>query len=242
MHEFRIKAKVFQEGFVDGKETDPNLVPYYTFHISDDGGKTWYPSMRWFHECSVKGQPKTYYVDRCIERLKAGRSAAAFGTAPYVLAGEEIVGRVKMGTTSGRGSVERESGAAETERVPVKGGTKPREVRKGFRGLVDGIPLADEKDTPRSFPTEKAARAAVAIHCFLTTGKAGRRDHLIERLKELVPDGTEYKVWLCCDEDALRATVDGTEYAIAWLKPGESPDGEWYVERVKPLTEPDSAT
>jgi hypothetical protein len=224
MHEFRVVRQEFPET-VDATGA-PVLAAWYTFHVSEDG-TTWFPSLKWFRECNVAGLPKTYYVDRCVGRVKAGRSAEAFGQSAVVLADGKPVGFAAVEKGRGRGAVYAETGPAKVAMVTGRGGlAKPREERKGFKAKVDGAEL------PRTYPTEAAAKAACAIHCFMTRHKLGRVAHVLERLKEEFPDAKEHKAWACCQENAIRATVDGVEYAIGWL-PDVRP---WTVEKFKPLS------
>lgn len=216
MHQFKVV-------YVEGKDSP------YTFHVSDDG-ETWYPSLKWFHECAVIGLPKTYYVDRCINRLKAGRSTEAFGMMTILVDGVPHEARVR-GTPLGRAHVYLDPSPPEIEEVALHGGgTKRREKRKGYRAMVDGIELATE------FPTEAAAKAAAATHAFMTRNKLGRLSHVLERFKELVP-GTDHKVWACCTDNKIRATCGGVEYSIGWLKPNETKSGLYEVYIFKAVEE-----
>ena len=230
MHEFKIISQDFREGV--NPDGSPLMRTYYSFHVSD--GKDWFPSMKWFPICTVAGLPKTYYVERCINRLKAGASREANGDALLVMQGADVVGLAKVkGGKSGRGEVFQDSGPAKVEQVKSHGGqVKPREERKKWKAKVDGAELCGVDGKPVEFPDEKSARAATAIHAFLTRGKVGRISHARERLEELVPGGSVYAVWTCCKENSIRAAVDGVEYAIGWAKDSS---GQWFVEKVKPM-------
>lgn len=218
MHSFKIVSQTFPEPHPETGE--PWDAPWYTFLVSDDDGKTWLPSMKWYRECNVPGLPKTYYVERCINRLKAGRSSEAFGGHQVVTEGGHVVG-ISKAAKQGRATVKAASGPTE---VKIVGG-KPREARRGFVGVVDGTSLGE-------FPTEAAAKSACAIHAFMTRNKLGRIHHAMERLQAEF-HGKECKVFACCERHEIVATVDGAEYSIGWLPPDQTESREWEVERFK---------
>lgn len=224
MHEFKIVREEFHETYDDaGKAV---LAPSYTFHVSDDGGKTWFPSMKWYPECKTPGLPKTYFIDRCVNRLKAGRSSEAFGPVSVLVDGQPVAVKLPPGIKPGRATVVAESGPANVEMVKSHGGgSKPRERRKGFKVVADGVELS------ASYPTEAAARSAAAVHCFLTRNKLGRVGHALEKLKAEFPS-SECKVWACAKHNGIRATVDGKEYSIGWVRDSA---GEWTVEKFKQI-------
>lgn len=229
VYEFKIVREEFPE---PGPEGTPVLVPWYTFHVSDDGGQTWLPSLKWYRECVTAGLPKTHFVDRCIGRLKLGASREANGDGLVLMKDGAPVGlAMPQGGRIGRGAVFQKDGPAETELVPTRGGAKLREKRRPWCAQVDGALLADRDGSPVEFPDEKSARGAMAIHAFMTRGKLGRIAHAREQLMALVPGGKEYRVWACCGQNSVRATVDGVEYALAWTR---DPEGQWTVESAKP--------
>lgn len=215
MHEFTIVKKEFYEG--EDAEGKPFTKDWYTFLV--DG----FPSLKWFRACEVQGLSPTYYVDRCINRLKAGKSREAFGG---IQVGVENSGRmVVMGETAGRGIVYQDTSPPEVSMV----NGKRREKRKGFKFSCDGV------EASQVYPSEQAARAACAIHCFMTRSKLGCIPKVLLRLKEEYPNG-DCKVWACKETNGIRAMVGETEYLIAWLDPSKSGTGQWEVEKFKQIT------
>lgn len=189
----------------------PVSEPWYTFLI--DGQ----PTLKWFKECTVEGLPKTYYVDRCINRLKEGKSKEAFGGVSLALDGSKVVAN---GTKSGRGRVFLDTSPPTYE--TVKG--KKREKRKGYKYEVDGV------ESDKDYSTEALAKEACAVHCFLTRNKLGQLKTAEEQLQSSFPEGT-CKVWACSETHTIRATVDEQEYSIGWIQSGDT----WVVERFKPI-------
>ena len=237
MFEIKIVRDEFHESFDYDEKGNLKLdsagkpieikAPHYTFHVSDDEGKTWLPSLKWFRECTVEGLPKTYYIDRCINRLKLGASRTAFGDALPVMRDGQLVGFTGPSPSSPpcRAKVFQDDSPPKITMTESHGGVlKPKEERKKWKAIIDG------KELPGEFPSEMAARAACAIHCFMTRGKLGNFEYIHARLKELVPEGKEFRVWACPECNEIRATVDGQEYKLGWNKETQE------LERVKAFT------
>lgn len=228
MAEFTVVSERFEQGRL-----------YYSFLV--DGT----PSLKWFPECKVEGLAPTYHVDRCISRLKAGRSREAFGPAPEVSVGgvplrteddsqetkaleamksagvpeslaKQAVEQLKKLQGKGRGRVYSEEGKA-PEGTTDSG--KPRTARPVWRYSLDGKP------SEKTFPTEAAAREACATAAFMTRGKLGRLAEVKAALEAQFP-GVECKVWACKGEHCVRAKAGEVEYLIGW-----EPDGTF---RFKP--------
>lgn len=138
-----IEYKVVKDESKVGK-VDKNGAPLecYTFTING------MPSMKWFKPCMVEGLPEDYYVQRCIGRLRNGRSREAFG-GPIVTAG--VDGNVFVSATQ-----------------PPRGFVSRCAHRKRWVYTLDG------SEASETFPTEAMAREACAIAAFMTRGKLGR--------------------------------------------------------------------
>lgn len=216
--------------------------PHYTFLV--DGA----PSLKWFRECTVLGLPKTYYVDRCVARLKAGRSREAFGDAPEVRLdgraldpgaapdrdriaaalrsqglGEGRVGHV-LRTLSAGGGVHRGRGGLhreEPEPAPASEGAPATRSGKPSPSRPAWRYVLDGRRSTQSYPTEQSARAACAVAAFMSRGKLGRLAEAQGALEAAYPD-RPCKVWACAKEHCVRAKVDGAEYLIRW-----EPDGSF---------------
>lgn len=231
MFEFKVvRAEVHDSFEMDkGGKLKSVKAPCYTFHVSDDGGKTWVPSLKWYRECTVKGLAKTYYIDRCINRLKAGASREAFGSSLSVSLDN---GNSASAQRNGRASIKMIEHKGEMEMVAKGGKEKPREKRPTYKAFVDNQEIGE-------FPSEQTAKGAAAIYAFMTRGKLGRIHYARTRLMELIPNfpPESYKVWACTEEERIRAKIGEQEYSIAWIPPGQSVSGQWEIEYFKSIIE-----
>jgi len=236
----------YPEKFQDASGT-PQERPYYSFTV--DG----VPSLKWYPECNVPGLPKDYYVQRCLKRLQAGRSAEAFGSAPAVAVNgqvvalataspdwsavekqlesagvaphlrEKAINAMRLSAKQGRGEV-KPIPAGEPITVIKDGRREQREQRPKWTFLLDGQECGEE------FPSEQAARAACAMKAFLTRHKVGQIPAALAKLQEEFP-GRECKVWACGEQHGICATVDGEAYSIGWVRVGET----WTAEKFKKI-------
>lgn len=206
MHVFEIVSENFKAS--DGSGGDEK---WFTFLV--DG----MPSLKWFKACNDPAKPETFFVERCISRLKMGRSSEAFGPHKVQVDGK-IAGAVAG--KKGRAEIVQPNGPPEV--VLLNG--KPKEVRRPFCVTVDGKKVCE-------CHTEEDARGAAAIHAFMTRDKLGQIPAAAEKLAAENP-GKECKVWACRETHGIRATVDGEEYSIGWVPPGPHSD-KWAVEKFK---------
>jgi hypothetical protein len=237
----------YPESFIDVEGRSQTRV-FYSFTV--DG----VPSLHWLPQCDVPGLPKDYYIQRTLNRLRSGRSKEAFGDAPQVAvdgvpvavtsltedrfqaiesqlrsAGvpDSLVAStlrsLRQASGQGRGSVYPDPTPAAPTTVVSRGGqTKTREARPLWRYSLDQL------ESSETFPTEAAARAACALAAFMTRHKLGRLAEVQARLEAEFP-GQACKVWVCPKEHAIRATVNGLEYLIAWSRVGDL----WAVDHFK---------
>jgi hypothetical protein len=237
----------YPETYLDAEGRERTRV-FYSFTV--DG----VPSLHWLPQCDVPGLPADYHIQRTLARLRAGRSKEAFGDAPRVevdgqpvpataltdsrlaslrtqleAAGvapalvQSTLQNLRQASGQGRGSVHQVETSGEPTTVVSRGGqSKPREARPVWRYTLDGL---DSTDT---YPSEAAARAACALAAFMSRHKLGRLKEVQARLEAEFP-GQACRVWVCPQEHAIRATVDGVEYHIAWSHLG----GLWSVDHFK---------
>lgn len=205
MSEFTIVRQEFRKGF--DEQGNPVVGPYYTFLV--DGA----PSLFWQPECSVPGLPKTYYIDRTINRLKAGRSEA-FGPPMVAVGGKPVVPASALGLDGkekkNRARVFKDDTPPVLELVTVHGGgTKPRESRPGYRYELDGVTSAE------TYPSEAAARAACAVKAFMTRSKLGRLEEAKATFEAANP-GLSCTVYACPKEHTIYANVNGVKYSVGF--------------------------
>lgn len=203
MHDIKIVREEFHE-YTDEKGNSVKS-PWYTFTVDD------VPSMQWFRECLTPDLGPTYFVQRCINRLRQGRSSEAFGS--------------QYTNEPGRGKVMLEPGPVKYEIIKVSEGIKRREIRKGWVYTLDGV------QCEKVYTTEQEAKSACAIAAFMTRHKAGQIENALTLLQEEFPE-SECKVWACAETHGIRVTVDGEEYAIGWIK---DESGKWSVEKFKKI-------
>jgi hypothetical protein len=144
----------------------PEKHPTRRFTFTVDG----LPSGMWF--------PTRHAADRCVLRLKLGRSGEAFGGAGLTAAGASVGYAALDGNDrQARAKVE-VGGEVTTETVEAKSGrTKPREKRPGYVVTLDG--LAYEGGT-----NEQEAKGLAAVQAFLTRGKFGLKEEACEAFKD----------------------------------------------------------
>lgn len=163
---------------------DKNGAPLecYTFTVNGT------PSMKWFKPCQVEGLLATYYVERCIGRLKAGRSREAFGGP--VLAMGAAGDLVWMEAPAPRGSVRR------------------CEKRNRWVYTLDG------REAEQTYPTEATAKEACACAAFMTRGKLGRLKEAVETFRACHGKGCEVRI----KGRAVVAVAEGcgTRYAVGF--------------------------
>lgn len=208
----------YPEQYLDA-DGEPQERYFYSFLV--DG----VPSLKWYPECNIPGLPKTYYVERCMNRLKAGRSSEAFGTAPMIAVNGQVLNSAALSAGNGRGAI-KQLKAKSTQLVAQGDRSKPVEGRPLFKYVLDG------KESSEEFPTEAAARTACAFKAFMTRHKLGQIPAAQLALEKEFP-GKVCKVWACPQDHEIKATVGGKQYAIGWVKV----DGKWVVERFKPMEE-----
>lgn len=136
------------------------------------------PSGMWF--------PTRYAADRCLNRLRAGRSAEAFGGAGATNGGVGIQYASLDGSDKpARAKIVR-GDEVTVETVTTKSGrTKPREKRPGFVVELDGKAFEGGTD-------EAAARGLAAVQAFVTRGKFGLKEEAASSFKDLT--GKDCKV------------------------------------------------
>lgn len=152
---------------------------------------------------------RRYDVERCISRLREGRSSEAFGDVVDVLSNGIKVAEARTGPKQGRAKVSKFTPQVQASTRKMKSGRdKPTVVRDMFRAEVDGEYIGDYK-------TEKEARAACAFRAFLTRGKAKLNGQVVETAQ-----GKQLTV--IYNGKGLRATdKDGNEYAVGFRKDGQ---------------------
>lgn len=208
--DIKIVGPLFPETYLDneGKE---HTRGFYSFTV--DG----VPCLKWWPECRVEGMPKDYYAQRCIDRLKAGRSDV-LGKGAGVAAGG-------TGATVMSGGIGQRATIATVEVVKKPGTATVTYDRPRFRFILDG------KESTETYPTEGLARGAAAIAGFMTRDKLGAIPDTLAILKEQF-SGQKCHVWVCPEEHEICATVDGQRYAISWARDS---NGKFYAERFKKI-------
>lgn len=153
--------------------------------------------------------PNRYAIERCISRLKEGRSSEAFGDTVNVMANGVKVAEAKMGASKGRAKVTCHTPMASTATRKTKSGKeKPAINRPVYRAELDGEHIGD-------FPTEKEARAACAIKAFMTRGKASLHGKTVQ-----TEAGKTLQVTYT--GKGLRAVdKEGNEYAVGYRSDGK---------------------
>jgi len=164
--------------------------------------------------------PTRYAVERCISRLKEGRSREAFGDKVDVFSNGVKVAEARTGPGQGRAKVTQfQPNVQQSTRKMKSGREKPPVNRPMFRAELDGEHIGD-------YATEKEARAACAFKAFMTRGKAKLHDQQVETAqgKRLTVKYTG---------KGLRAVDnDGNEYAVGFRSDGR------HV--IKPILPPES--
>ena len=214
--DIKIVGPAYPETFLDEQGVEQTR-SFYSFLV--DG----VPSLKWLPECNVPGLPKTYYIQRTINRLMSGRSSEAFGSNPTVIDG---AGRIMaMPHRAGRGVVRKIEPTVESTTVVRGGRTKTVEPKPTFRFTIDGVESKEE------FTTEQIAKTACAVAAFMTRGKLGAIPAALEKLKAEFP-GKDCKVWACPKDHEVKASVDGKLVAIAWVDVGDRKAVERFKELV----------
>jgi hypothetical protein len=247
--QIKIVGPLFPEKYLDESGVEQTR-GFYSFLV--DG----VPSLKWYPECRVPGYPVDYYVRRCINRLEAGRSAEAFGTAPTVVidgqpvtaaatdpnyssvlsqlqaAGvpsdlaEQAVAVLRRGSKSGRGSIREVQPTGNGVAIIQGGRLKHRPAKSAYSYTLDGV------ESEESYPTADAARRVCAIRAFMSRHKLGQVPAAQAALEAQFP-GRACKVWACAEEHGICATVDGERYSIGW----QNVAGTWTVEKFKKIGE-----
>lgn len=218
------------------------------------------PSMRWFPNAESKEFPNRsadYFVQRCVSRLKDGRSSEAFGNVPTVKVGaSEVV--VDANDDIDEKKIEEQLAQMGLDKKAIKQVLHVARVQKNkgrgkivknkaVPGEVQEIVLGsgktkkraardkfkyvlDGKESVGEFHSEKEARAACSIQAFMSRGKLGKVQELQEFLEKEFP-GKKCKAFACAKQHCIRAFVEDKEYQVSWIKVG----GVWSVERIKEM-------
>lgn len=169
------------------------------------------PSLKWFHPCTIEGLSRTYYVERCINALKAGLSREAFGGPVATIRSADGPARQVNLNPGGRGKVFHED--AEAAETTTRSGKTVRRGGRRYRYSLGGQPSEE------SYPTEAAAKEACAVAAFMTRGKLGR---LVE-VESAFKSEYDQACVASMDSGSVIATAeDGTRYAVR-LAAGEVP-------------------
>lgn len=144
------------------KLTEDTGRPIQTWTFKVDGQESGFWSFR------------QYDVERCISRLKEGRSSEAFGDVVDVLSNGIKVAEARVGPKQGRATVTQFTPQVQQSTRKMKSGAhKPAVVRDMYRAEVDGQHIGD-------FATQKEARSACAFKAFMTRGKAKLNGQTVE--------------------------------------------------------------
>lgn len=169
------------------------------------------PSLKWFPACETPGMKPDYFAQRCIDRLKAGRSNVFGG--PLIVADTKVVGRaVVAGQAPVRARVYRGEPKTETvESGGKKGKTRERVVTPWVAEL-DGATIGE-------FATEAEAKCATACQAWKTAGKLGQIPAALAALQEAFP-GKACEVKACPKKHRIVASVDGVRYHVGFRDDG----------------------
>jgi hypothetical protein len=215
------------------------------------------PTLRFFNRCTLQNMPETYYVDRCIGRLREGRSDV-FGGPRVMMGGQEITRGTLIRTDEDRRRLREILGAnganeetvnkivEQLERTQSSNGQQTNGIRASVKQIeplqsehesrsgkkvVRDVPqwkyTLDGKDSEETFATEKEAREACACKAWVTAGKLGKLSQIQDAFKAQM--GKDGEAFACTERHRVLVRSGEDEYS-----PGFQPDGSITFKQVNP--------